>query len=175
VLELKAARPAFTVGFKVPANPGGVPAARAADEVASTGPAELRSKSEDEWKAVFVANAEEDGMIQEDDIAPALSMLFNVWITLPLCAKLLRGRELGTPVTESEFSHIARKFEDTLPDRSFVVPEMTFVAFASDAPLGVMFTCDDYGRVDLPIINQVVGAASEVRTLITRLLRRVGR
>ena len=82
---------------------------------------------------------------------------------------------MGTPVTESEFSHIARKFEDTLPDRSFVVPEMTFVAFASDAPLGVMFTCDDYGRVDLPIINQVVGAASEVRTLITRLLRRVGR
>ena len=71
MLELKAARPAFTVGFKVPANPGGVPAARAADEVASTGPAELRSKSEDEWKAVFVANAEEDGMIQEDDIAPA--------------------------------------------------------------------------------------------------------
>ena len=35
-----------------------------------------------------------------------------------------------------------------------------FVSFASDAPLGVMFPCDDYGRVDLPGINQVVGTAS---------------
>ena len=161
MLELKA-RPAFTIGFQLPANHVVSTDQSPAIDAMTTGPAELRSKSEDEWKAVFIVNAEEDGTMPEDNVGAALSELFNVWVTLPVCAKLLRGRELGNPVAESEFSQIARKFEDTLPVRSFVVAEMSFVSFASDAPLGVMFTCDDYGRVDLPVINQVVGTASEV-------------